>query len=186
MIFIETERLRLRPFEARDLPAFLAYRQDPEVARYQGWSDYTRADAEAFFERQAQTVFGEAETWFQVGIAELGSDALIGDCAVHFLGERQVEVGFTLSSGHQGRGVMTEASRSLLGFLFGELGMHRATATVDTRNEACVRLLERLGFRREGHFLKNVWFKGAWGDEFSYALLGEEWDSPAAVRSSAP
>jgi RimJ/RimL family protein N-acetyltransferase len=29
--------------------------------------------------------------------------------------------------------------------------------------------------RREGHFRKNVWFKGAWGDEYLYALLDEEW-----------
>ncbi len=46
---------------------------------------------------------------------------------------------------------------------------------VDCLNDRSVALLERLGFRREGHFLQNVWFKGAWGDEYLYAILREEW-----------
>jgi len=170
---IETPRLRLRDFAARDLEAFLAYRADPEIARYQGWSDYTRADAEAFFANQARAELG-APGWYQVGIAARGSDTLLGDCALHFLGERQVELGFTLARAHQGQGLMTEAARTLLGFLFGELETHRVSARLDVRNEACAKLLERLGFRREGHLRQNVFFKGAWGDEYLYALLEEE------------
>ena len=41
---------------------------------------------------------------------------------------------------------------------------------------ACwAQLLERVGMRREGHFIENVWFKGGWGDEYQYALLEREW-----------
>ena len=193
---IETPRLRLRAFAARDLEAFLAYRADPEVARYQGWSDYTRADAEAFFSNQARAEFGapdhgDQDQWYQVGVAERASDALLGDCALHFLGERQVELGFTLARAHQGRGYMTEAARALLGLLFGELEIHRVSARLDVRNLACAKLLERLGFRREGHLRQNVFFKGAWGDEYLYALLAEEWTEsgssskpPAATQPS--
>ena len=36
-------------------------------------------------------------------------------------------------------------------------------------------MLERLGLRREGHFVQNVWFKGKWGDEYLYAILRNEW-----------
>lgn len=127
-----TPRLRLRDLAPRDLDAFLAYRADPEVARFQGWSDYTRADAEAFFARQAQATFGAPESWYQVGVADRASDRLLGDCALHFLDAQQVELGFTL-------------------------------ARLDTRNLACVRLQESLGFRREAHLHKNIFFKGAWG-----------------------
>jgi RimJ/RimL family protein N-acetyltransferase len=172
---VETVRLRLRNLVSRDLETFLHYRQDPAVARYQGWSDYTRADAEAFFEAQGRATFGAAGTWYQVGIADRSSDALLGDCAVHFVDDRQVELGFTLATEHQGQGFMTEAARAMLEVLFGQRNAHRVTALTDARNAACVDLLERLGFRREAHYRKNVFFKGEWGDEFLYALLAEEW-----------
>lgn len=48
----------------------------------------------------------------------------------------------------------------------------------DAKNAAATAVLERLGLRREGHFIENVFFKGAWGDEFQYALLGREWTKP--------
>lgn len=59
--------------------------------------------------------------------------------------------------------------------MFGELNKHRVIAITDTENTAAYRLLEKLGFRREGHFIKNVFFKGAWGDGYQYALLRDEW-----------
>lgn len=45
----------------------------------------------------------------------------------------------------------------------------------DCENAASIALLERLGMRREGHFIQNIWFKGKWGDEYLYAILEEEW-----------
>ena len=68
-----------------------------------------------------------------------------------------------------------EAVTRLLDYVFGELCKHRVFAVTDTRNVRAVRLLERLGMRREGHFIRNIWFKGSWGDEYLYALLEEEW-----------
>lgn len=186
---IETERLRLRAFRRQDLDAFTAYRADVEVARYQGWSDYTRADADAFFEAQQALTFGELDTWYQIAIAERATDELVGDCVLHFLADRQVEIGFTLAPGHQGQGLMSEAIRALLTFAFEDLDTHRVTATTDARNRSCVALLERLGFRREGDFRQNVFFKGEWGDEFLYAMLAEEWrpaGSPLAQDPGRP
>lgn len=48
-------------------------------------------------------------------------------------------------------------------------------AITDARNDAAARLLQRIGMRREAHFIQNVWYKGAWDDEFSFAILCEEW-----------
>jgi RimJ/RimL family protein N-acetyltransferase len=48
-------------------------------------------------------------------------------------------------------------------------------AVTDALNAPAARLLERVGFRREGHFIENVWFKGAWGSEYLYALLARDW-----------
>jgi RimJ/RimL family protein N-acetyltransferase len=55
------------------------------------------------------------------------------------------------------------------------LKLHRLSATADPRNLASVKLLERLGFRKEAHFVKSLWFKGEWADDVVYGLLREEW-----------
>jgi RimJ/RimL family protein N-acetyltransferase len=59
--------------------------------------------------------------------------------------------------------------------VFGALGKHRASAVIDADNQPAAALFRRLGFRREGHFIENVWFKGAWGSEDVFALLSREW-----------
>jgi RimJ/RimL family protein N-acetyltransferase len=76
---------------------------------------------------------------------------------------------------HQGKGYASEAVRLLLHYAFDTLGKHRMVAITDAKNAPSIALLERLGMRREGHFIQNVWFKGAWGDECLYAMLRDEW-----------
>jgi RimJ/RimL family protein N-acetyltransferase len=58
---------------------------------------------------------------------------------------------------------------------FAGLGLHRIIGRCDARNDASARLMERLGMRREAHFRENEIFKGAWGDEYVYAILAAEW-----------
>jgi RimJ/RimL family protein N-acetyltransferase len=62
-----------------------------------------------------------------------------------------------------------------LDYAFDDLGLHRVAAIADCRNKPSWALLERVGMRREGHFLENVWFKGGWSDEYLYAVLKDEW-----------
>ncbi|MBY5991732.1 GNAT family N-acetyltransferase [Ferrimonas balearica] len=172
---LTTQRFTLRAFEPADLVAFTQYRAAPEVARYQSWTDYQYEDAQVLFEGTDYADFARPGQWYQLAIAEKGQGRLLGDLAVHFIDEQQVEVGFTVAPAHQGQGVASEALATLLQYLFETLRRHRVVATTDARNEASWRLLERLGFRREAHFVQNVFFKGAWGDEFQYALLASEY-----------
>ena len=53
--------------------------------------------------------------------------------------------------------------------------LHRAVADTDPRNSPAWTLLERLGFRREGHLRQSLWFHGEWADEYLYAILRDEW-----------
>lgn len=176
---LRTERLVLRRFRESDLAAFLEYRNDPAVARYQGWSwPMSEADGLAFIAGQRSAGPGEPGG-VQIAVALAESDELVGDLYFGLaLGDgRQAMIGYSLARRHQGRGYATEAVRGLLGFAFGAAGLHRVTAIVDPRNRASVALLERLGMRREGHFVEAYYdaVHGAWADEYLYALLREEW-----------
>ena len=183
---IETARLRLRRFTAADLPALIAYRNDPEVARYQGWETFSAEEADAFLHGQDATEPGAPGAWLQIAMEEKASGTVVGDCALHVREDdaRQGEIGFTLSRAHQGRGLAREAVTAVLDYAFGTLGLHRMIAVTDARNAAAPALLERIGMRREGHFLQNVWFKGAWGDELQFAVLAEEWLGRRAAERS--
>lgn len=174
---LETRRLRLRRFRDEDLLGFMAYRNDPEVARYQSWTRIDEPEARAFVDGQKVVVPGAPGHWFQIAVELKETGALIGDCAlrVNTDDSRQAEIGFTLASEYQGHGFATEAVSSVLAYAFRTFALHRVIAVTDAKNAASVALLERIGMRREGHFLKNVWFKGGWGDEYLYAILKDEW-----------
>ena len=172
---LETKNFVLRAFESKDLKHFAAYRANPTIARFQSWSDYTYKDALHFFQNTNYSNFGGVGNWYQLAIANKQSDVLIGDLAVHFVDDQQVEIGFTVSPEFQGKGVAIESIKALLNFLFLELKKHRVIAITDTENTPLCRLLEKLGFRKEAHYVKNIFFKGAWGDEFLYAILGSEY-----------
>jgi RimJ/RimL family protein N-acetyltransferase len=174
---IETPRLRLRHFADTDLKAFMAYRNDPEVARYQSWESISESEALSFIREQKTIQPGVPGQGFQIAIELKATATLIGDCYIKIneLDDRQAEIGFTLSRANQGQGFATEAVSYLLNYAFLTFDLHRIIAITDCENAASVALLERLGMRREGHFLQNVWFKGKWGDEYLYAILKEEW-----------
>ena len=174
---IESERLILRRFEDSDLTPFVAYRNDPEVARYQSWDSCDEQEAKAIIREMGAGRVGVPGKWFGFAIESKETGTLIGDCALR-VDEHEpyrAEIGFTLAREHQGRGFASEAVARVLDYAFGVLGLHRIIAIADCRNAPSVALLERLGIRREGHFLENVWFKGRWSDEYLYAVLRHEW-----------
>jgi len=63
----------------------------------------------------------------------------------------------------------------VLGLGFGSLGWHRIIGCCDARNEASARLMERIGMRREAHFVHGEIVKGEWADELVFAILDHEW-----------
>jgi RimJ/RimL family protein N-acetyltransferase len=156
----------------------MAYRNDPQVARYQGWVSVSEPAARLFIADMQRSAPGQPGEWFQFAIERKGTGELIGDCALHRESKepRQAEIGFTLARDYQGQGYASEAVGRMIDYAFRRFKLHRVFAVTDARNTASAKLLERLGFRREGHFIQNSWFKGAWSDEFLYAILREEWE----------
>jgi RimJ/RimL family protein N-acetyltransferase len=156
--------VRLREFAERDLVEFAHYRAHPGVARYQSWDAYTLEDAKRLYAMQRDITFGTPGSWHQVAIADKGSDTLVGDCALHFYSEKELEIGFTLAPERQGKGLAREA----LGLLLGHMPQPRVMAVIDTENLAAQKLLGALGFREEQK--RAVVFKGKPGSERLFAI----------------
>ena len=178
----ETPRLLLDRFVPADVGALRAYRNDPDVARYQSWDAMSVEEAAELVAEQAGCKPG-SPGWSQLAVRLKSDGRLIGDIGLFVDAEdrRLGEMGFTFARSCQGKGFATEAVKAALRLAFDDLHMHRIKAIVDCRNTPACRLLERVGFRREGHFLEHAWFKGAWCDEYLYALLRADWE-----RRSAP
>jgi RimJ/RimL family protein N-acetyltransferase len=176
---LQTERLTLRQVRAGDMGAIRSYRSLPEVARFQSWVSFDEADALCLVEEQNGLAPDTAGTWFQLVILDRTSLSVIGDLALHFHEDdhRQVEIGINVAPDEQGKGYAAEAIRCVLGYLFEQLGKHRVVAITGTANVAAARLFRSVGFRQEGHFLEHVWFKGSYGSEYLFALLGGEWSN---------
>lgn len=172
---LESERLVLRRFAESDLTAFLAYLNDPLVARYQTWESYTEQQAKDVIQKQLNLEPGIPGQWFTFAVELKETGELAGHVALKVQDRHQAEIGFTFSREHQGKGIAREAATAVMDYLFTKLEFHRVIAIADCENEKSVALLNRLGMRREGHFIQNIWFKGKWGDEYLYAILREEW-----------
>ncbi len=145
---ILTERLNLSPLGPNDLEGFVTYRQDPEVARYQSWEPtYSKAQALELIDSQQGQDFPGTDQWLQIGIRLHGTDELVGDLALHAMQQPdEFELGFSLSTSHQGQGYAREAARALLEQLFSKRQAKLVLAFTDSRNLASKKLLGSLGF----------------------------------------
>ncbi|MFZ2063347.1 MAG: GNAT family protein [Candidatus Binatus sp.] len=176
-INLDTPRLILRRFRETDLTSFMEYRNNREVARYQSWESISRVEATKFIAQQSRHRPGIPGKWFQFAAEVKAGGALAGDCALLVIRTtpRIGEIGYTFAPAYQHSGLATEAARAVIDFAFGSLELNRIIATTDCRNAPSFALMERLGMRREGHFVHNAWFKGEWCDEYQYSVLREDW-----------
>ena len=169
---IRTERLLLRPFEAGDADDLYAYLSDPEVVKFEPYDPFTR-------EQCAQEAVSRAAN---PGFTAVVLDGhVIGNIWFGQEGEDTYDVGWVFNRAYQGKGYATAAARAVVDDAFRNRGVRRVTAHADPLNPASWRLCERLGMRREGRLVKNVFFKRdedgnpIWKDTYLYAILAEEW-----------
>lgn len=176
-IKLRSDRLLLRPVNKFDAEAIFRYRSDAITNQYQGWVPKTIDDAQTFLSKVAQKI-NLHDTWFQFAIILKENDELIGDIGIHFLDEEnyQAEIGCTLAKDQHGKGIANEALKTTIDYLFKELKKHRITCSADPDNLASIKMIERLGFRKEAHFKQSILIDGEWVDDIVYGLLKSEWD----------
>lgn len=183
---LTTDRLRLRPFTRGDVDAVFAYRGREDVALYLFDPPLSREEcALAIQQRTTQTGFANEGDRIVLAVETVDGGNLVGEVSLIWrsVEARQGELGWIFHPAFHGQGFATEATRVLVDLAFGEADLHRVYARCDARNVGSWRLMERLGMRREAHFREHALFKGAWDEEFYYAMLRDEW---LAMRHQRP
>ena len=175
---LESQRLTLRPLADADVPALFAIFNDPEAMRYWARPAMTDvAEVEALL-REIRS-YAEKATLFQWGIARREDDVVIGTCTLFRINHehRRAEVGYIVRRDLWSRGLATEAMTALVEHAFGTMNLHRLEADIDPRNDASIRLVERLGFQREGHLRERFFVADEIQDSVIYGLLAPDWRS---------
>jgi RimJ/RimL family protein N-acetyltransferase len=174
---LHTRRLIVRDLTPSDAEVMYRYRTDPEISRYQGWIPASIEEVAAFICDLEGISPGTPGRWYQVGICLAATGELIGDVGIHTPQSepQQAEIGITLDSSWQRKGLAQEAMEVLLAYLFDTLDRHRVYASLDPRNARSVSLMHRMGLRKEAHLVQAIRFKGEWADDVIFAVLQEDW-----------
>ena len=179
---LDTPRLRLRTIERDDVPALYAVFSDPRVMRY--WSSAPMQDiAEAVALHDDIVAMMRNDTLYQWGVERLGAGTLIGTVTLYRIdvAHRRAEIGFALGSAYWGLGHASEAVGAVVAHAFDARGLHRLEADADPRNHASLRVLEKLGFVREGLARQRYQLYGELQDSVMLGLLAPDWRSRAAA-----
>jgi RimJ/RimL family protein N-acetyltransferase len=182
---LTTARLILRPYRADDLGAVYDIQSRPEVTRYLLFDVRTLDQVRVALEERilAGRPSHEGERLIlALAVVLPETEAVIGDVALFRVSRehRAGELGYMFHPDYGGNGYATEAARMMLRLGFENYGLHRVIGRIDARNTPSARVLERLGMRREAHFVQNEYIKGEWADEVVYAMLEDEWRSRQA------
>jgi len=174
---LETERLVLRPITVEDLGFVYELFSRPETNRYSGHEELgSLEEAEELYDKYMRP---GPPSRFRVAVELKETGEPVGTLGLYSYSERdrRAELGYDLLEEHWGRGIMTEAVREVLSYGFEALGLNRVEATMDPLNTRSVRLVERLGFKREGHMRERYIYKGGRRDEIVYGLIRSDWGS---------
>ena len=173
---LHTARLRLRPFTSADADALFALHSNAHVLRYWDsppWTEHERAERFLATCRQ----LAEEGSGARLAIDRATDGAFVGWCGLSRWNPdyRSASLGYCLDEPAWGHGYATEAAGAVLQWAFGTLDLNRVQAEADTRNTASARVLEKLGFVREGTLREDCVVSGDVSDSWVYGLLRREW-----------
>lgn len=174
---VPTDRLTLRPFRAADGEDLYALMSNAHVLEYwdsPAWVDRSRI--ERFLtgcRRMADDGSG-----VRLAIDRRDDRAFVGWCVLNSWNPdfRSASLGYCLVEASWGRGYATEAARALLTWAYDTLDLNRVQAETDTRNLGSARVLEKLGFLREGTLRQDCIVDGVVSDSWIYGLLRSDWE----------
>lgn len=173
---LHTERLTLRAVGEPDAAALFAIFSDPAVMRYWSSAPWTALSQAHALIADAHAAYADGSA-VRLAIVHSDSGQLIGVInlyAFHPM-NRRCDIGYALAPAHQGKGYLAEAMRAAIGHAFGALDLNRIEADIDPRNEASAKVLEKMGFQKEGYMRERWIVNGEICDTAFYGLLRRDW-----------
>lgn len=172
-----TPRLEIREFGARDLDALCEFVCDPRVTRFMLHAPRTRAEAEAYLEQIIGYQRERRRVAWELAVTRGEDRALIGACTLTRVGTGEADLGYMLARRVWRQGYATETARMLVTAGFRDLGLRRISSTVDVRNLASLRVLEKAGLRWEATYRRLRKLRGEWRDCHLFAIGRAEWQA---------
>jgi ribosomal-protein-alanine N-acetyltransferase len=174
---LESPRLVMRQLTMDDAEFYLRNFSDPttvELTTFEAPKDLGAAKAE--LKMYCIDLFANS-TGIRWGIVLKGSGELVGTCGFHkwVKEHNRAEIGYDMLPEFRERGIMKEALTHMIDYVFGTVRLNRLEALIDPRNTASIRLVESLGFSRDGLLRENTLFRGRYIDDLVYSLLAREW-----------
>ena len=150
-LILESERLLLRPIKESDADDIFEIFSDKEVMKYYDLLPFSSINDAV----NQVGIFREClseKTMIRWGIELKESNKLIGTCGFFAFSEESLkaEMGYELNSKYWNKGVMSEALKMIMDFIFKETDINRIEAYVEPMNTSSLKLLESLGFTKEG------------------------------------
>jgi [ribosomal protein S5]-alanine N-acetyltransferase len=183
---LETERLVLREIVPADAEDLFHIFSDEETMRYWSCLPYTSVDqAHRLIEGLAKArLAGVGINW---AITLRGDERLIGKCGYNEWrkAHRRGDVSYIVAREKRGMGVVSEALGAMLDYGFDHMNLHSVEAGVTPGNEASTRMLQRLGFRLEGHLRESFLTDRGFVDSLIYSLLRSDWESARGAAKNA-
>ena len=174
---IKTERLLLRRFTLDDAqPMFDCWANDERVTRYITWNPHGEVAVTKYILGMWCLDY-DKENHYQWAIELDGK--LVGSISVVAYDDNseRAEIGYCMGFDYWGRGIMTEAVKAVVDFLFTDVGCNRIEIVQHIENPASGRVAQKCGFTKEGvrreYFNKN----GVFHDDVMYALLRKDWSA---------
>ena len=173
---LQTPRLALRHLRPADAADVFAVFSDPEVMRYWDHGPMAAPEEASAYISGIDDHFRRREL-FQWGSTDRRTDRVVGTCTLWRVStpHQRGEIGFALGQAHWGHGFGRETVTALIDFAFDTLQLHRLEADVDPRNERSLRLLEGLGFRRDGYLRERYLVGSHRQDSVLLGLLRPDW-----------
>ena len=175
---LETKCFVLRKLRSSDAESLFAILADEEVTKFYDDDAFTEIDQAREQIRSWASGFDERRC-IRWGIARREDDIVVGTCGYYgFHGRhRRGSIGYELARSYWRQGIMTEALDAIIGFGFREVGLNRIQAVVMPGNEGSEKLLEKLGFQREGVLREyENWGKKGYVDVLMFSLLRYEYE----------
>lgn len=190
-ILFTTERLYTREFTLSDLDAVHRYASDLENSGFLPFCPESREEVANYLDRRlADQIAPERRVW-DMALCIKETDELIGSVSLALReGRDQGEIGWILDKRYWHNGYALEAARGMLRFGFLGPELHRIYARCDDKNAASYRLMEKLGMRREAHFIKDEYTRvdgrEQWRSHYVYAILRKEYLSSLPDGAFSP